>query len=225
MRKLLLLSMVIALAGLGWVSAAATAPQSTYSVEVTAIEGCSCPLFCSCYYNTEPTGGHMCRFNNAYRFAEGSHWGDVDLSGTKVWFSGDLGGEFDDGVMDWLVITHDNASSERQRAAIAEWAGIVFPVEWDSVAVRDDDLTWEVGAETAAAEMGSGMASLRLERVMPTGEQAVVLNTPYWGAQSNDGFELAKATHAFHGEEHSYSFEGRNGFIITFRNEGELGNE
>ena len=56
----------------------------TYKVTATAIEACSCPLFCSCYYNTKPTDGHMCRFNNAYKYEQGSHWGKVDLPGASV---------------------------------------------------------------------------------------------------------------------------------------------
>lgn len=222
MRRLLTVFTILVTAGVAWLAFASATP-TTYSVEATAIEGCSCPLFCSCYYNTEPSGGHACEFNNAYRFSEGSHWGDVDLSGTKVWFSGDLGSHFGDGEMDWLVVTHDRASTAEQRAAIGAWAGVVFPVQWGSVSEREDDIVWEIDAESAHAEMGSGAATMHLERVIdPHGEQALVLNTPYWGSETNDGFELAHATHAFNGDEHSYSYERRNGFVITFRNAGEI---
>lgn len=222
MRRLLTLFTILITAGVGWLALASATP-STYAVEATAIEGCSCPLFCSCYYNAEPSGGHMCQFNNAYRFSAGSHWGDVDLSGAKVWFSGDLGSHFGDGQMEWLVVTHDRASTPEQRAAIGAWAAVVFPVQWSSVSEREDDIAWEVDAKSAHAEMASGTASLHLERVIdPHGKQALVLNTPYWGSAANDGFELAHATHAFNGGEHAYSFERRNGFVITFRNDGEV---
>lgn len=223
MRRLLIVFTLVITAGIGWLAMASATPQAAFSVEATAIEGCSCPLFCSCYYNTEPSDGHMCRFNNAYRFSDGSHWGDVDLSGAKVWFSGDLGGHFGDGQMDWLVITHDRLSTPEQRAAIGQWAAMVFPVQWGSVSEREDDITWHVDETSALAEMGSGTASLQLERVIdPHGKQALVMNTPYWGADSNSGFELAHATHSFSGDAHQYSFERRNGFVITFRNEGTV---
>ncbi|HUP42172.1 MAG TPA: DUF1326 domain-containing protein, partial [Thermoanaerobaculia bacterium] len=110
MRKTLVVIVVaVALAAAGVVLA--TAGTDTYQVTATAIEACSCPLFCSCYYNAEPAGGHMCRFNNAYRFEEGSHWGDVDLSGAMVWITGDLGGHFADGTTEWAMVTFDQATT------------------------------------------------------------------------------------------------------------------
>jgi len=40
----------------------------------TVIEACSCPMFCPCYFNTEPAlkhtehgAEHFCKFNMAYR--------------------------------------------------------------------------------------------------------------------------------------------------------------
>lgn len=216
---------VLVAAGTSPVTASAdedTAPGASYDVVATALEGCSCPMFCSCYYNSEPTGGHMCQFNNAYKFHDGSHWGDVDLSGAKVWFSGDLGGDFSDMTTDWVVITFDRSLTPEHRDAIAAWAGLVFPVEWGRMETREDDIAWENGDEVAVARMASGLAELHLERILdPDGEQAVVLNTPYWGAQSNDGFELAYSVHRFDGEP-SFHHERRNGFVITFRNSGEL---
>ena len=57
------------------------------------IEGCSCPLFCTCYFGPS-ADEHMCKANNVYKFRKGSHYGDVDLSDQIVWLSLDLGGEW-----------------------------------------------------------------------------------------------------------------------------------
>lgn len=217
MRKMLLLSILIAIGGPN----AATA-DDTYDVTATAIEACSCPLFCSCYFNEEPTGGRMCRFNNAYRFEEGSRWGDVDLSGIKVWISGDLGDHFADGTTDWATITFDRTSTEEERAAINGWIGKVFPVTWKKVEVREDDITWEDGETSAHAELASGFARVDLAKVIgKDGEQATMLNTPYWAANSNTGFRLAHSTHHFEGEP-SFRFEKKNGFTITFNVQGTI---
>ena len=195
----------------------------SYDIRATAIEACSCPLFCSCYYNPEPTGGHMCEFNLAYKFEDGSHWGDTDLSGAKVWLSGDLGDHFADGTTEWAVVTLDNATSEAQRAAINNWIGRMFPVQWESVEVRTDDISWEDGAEVARAKMASGMAAVELRKVLDAdGNQATVLNTGYWGSDSNEGFLLAHSTHHFHGEAQSYEYGNHNGFMITSRVSGEV---
>ena len=52
----------------------------------TVIEACSCPMFCQCYFNTEPAlhktehgAEHFCKFNMAYKINEG-HYGKTDLA-------------------------------------------------------------------------------------------------------------------------------------------------
>ena len=46
--------------------------STTYDVSVDTIEGCSCPLFCTCYFGPS-ADEHMCRANNVYKFRKGSH--------------------------------------------------------------------------------------------------------------------------------------------------------
>jgi hypothetical protein len=222
MRRLTIWTMAAVLVGAGVALVALASGGGTYDVTATAIEACSCPLFCSCYYNAEPTGGHMCQFNNAYKFEDGSHWGDVDLSGAKIWVSGDLGSHFADGTTEWATVTFDKATTPEQRQAIQGWMGKVFPVQWGKVEIREDDITWTDSEKTADAALGSGLAKIHLDKVFdPHGEQSVVSNTAYWGANSNTGFRLAHSTHEHNGEP-SYSFEGRNGFTITLTAKGEL---
>ena len=61
----------------------------SWSMNATAIEACSCPMFCQCYFNAEPAGHgghegheaeHFCRFNNAYKINKGSY-GTTKLDG------------------------------------------------------------------------------------------------------------------------------------------------
>lgn len=209
---------VVLMAGLGL----AGDRSSTYEVSATAIEACSCPLFCSCYFNKVPTGGHHCQFNNAYRFEKGSHWGDVDLSGAKIWVSGDLGGHFGDGTTEWAVVSFDEAVTDEQKGAIDAWMKKVFQVKWGRVEVREDQISWENTDKEAKASLGSGMAKIHLAKVFDShGKQSTVTNTGYWWANSNDGFQLAKSTHEFNGKP-SYSYEDRNGFVITLHVAGEI---
>src|SRR5439155_14317150 len=80
-------------------SAAATKiVDAPWSMNATAIEACSCPMFCQCYFNTKPAGHgehaehehgangagaeHFCRFNNAYKVNRG-HYGTTKLDGAK----------------------------------------------------------------------------------------------------------------------------------------------
>src|ERR1700687_2844699 len=85
--------LVIAIAVVALLAAAPADRSKTYNVTADTIEGCSCPLFCSCYFGPS-ADEHMCEFNNVYKFRKGSHYGDVDLSDQVVWVSGDLGGEW-----------------------------------------------------------------------------------------------------------------------------------
>src|SRR5262249_57574609 len=94
----------------------------TYDVTADTIEGCSCPLFCTCYFGPS-SNEHMCMFNNVYKFRKGSHYGNVDLSDQIVWMSGDLGGEWHKkpgpGIpLAWAVVTYDKKSSKHQKQPI-----------------------------------------------------------------------------------------------------------
>ena len=40
-------------------TAAAAAPD--WAINATAIEACSCPMFCQCYFNSEPAAHHRHR--------------------------------------------------------------------------------------------------------------------------------------------------------------------
>ena len=130
MKRILLAMLVVSTALVG--TAKASPRPSTFEVTADTIEGCSCSLFCPCYFgHSEPT--HMCQFNNVYKFRKGSHYGDVDLSDQLVWLSGDLGGEWHKNPgpgmpMDWTVVTFDRRSTPEQRKAIEKVVGKVFDV-------------------------------------------------------------------------------------------------
>ena len=195
----------------------------TYDVTMETIEACSCPLFCVCYFNSEPNDPHMCEFNNVYKFTPGSHYGDVDLSGQKVWASGDLGPDgLSKGEPSWLTVTFDKSSSPAQRDAIVAVFGEVFPVKWRKVETREDDIAWEHNNGNDHAKMGSGMAEVTLKRGNweATKQPTVIKGLKYFGSDSNDGFELAKGTHYFHGKDAKYDYADHNGFFIRLHKKG-----
>ena len=218
-RPFVLLWAVVLIAGLAAVLMAGHHEEAgdhsgTYDIRATAIEACSCPLFCSCYYNPEPTGGHHCQFNMAYKF-EG-HYGDTDLTGAMVWLSGDLGDHFGDGETEWASVTFDKDTTEAQREAIGFWIGRVFPVKWaGGVTMGEDDIHWEDGDEVAHAKLASGNAEITLTKVFDAhGEQAKIVGTNYFAADSNEGFLLGHSNHYRKGEP-SYEYTNHNGFMIT----------
>jgi hypothetical protein len=199
--------------------------SKTYSIAADDIEACSCPLFCGCFFNSEPNDPHMCQFNNVFEFRKGSHYGSVDLSGVRAWLSGDLGGEaLSKGKATQAIITFDRTSSPEQREALGKIFGKMYPVSWEKMDTRVDSIEFHHTDGNDHAKMASGMAEVTLKRgnweatKMPT----VIRGLKYFAADGNDGFVLAKGTHYFHGEHLSYDYTDMNGFFVTVRMHGTL---
>jgi hypothetical protein len=96
-----------------------SAPANEWAINATAIEACSCPHFCMCYFNTHPAAHHdhgqtkhYCKFNNAYKVNH-RYYGTTSLDGAKFWITGDLGSDFSQGQMDWALVTFDKATTAR----------------------------------------------------------------------------------------------------------------
>lgn len=110
----------------------------------TVIEACSCPMFCQCYFNTEPVlhatehgAEHFCKFNIAYKVNKGQH-GDTDLAGVKFWVAGDLAASWKDGETEWAILTFQEGTTDAQKEAIKVILEHVFPVKWKSFEVMAD---------------------------------------------------------------------------------------
>ena len=225
---------VIALCAVGWVAQAGEA-ETPWHMNATIIEACSCPMFCQCYFNAEPAehaaggteghghgahgeAGHFCKFNNAFQVNAG-HYGETDLAGAKFWVAGDLGGEFDDGEMEWAVVTFDEGVSEAQRAGIAAALGHVYPVKWKSFKVAEDaKMTWSASDDEAVAKLDGGKTAEVVLKRNPgmTDEPVVIHNLRYWGVPRHDGFVLMpNEVEAWRGDDRAFEYRGTNGFMIT----------
>jgi hypothetical protein len=215
-----------ALAASVWAMAAG-GPAPQWEMNATAIEACSCPMFCQCYFNTKPAGHHehgsgekhFCRANLAYKINRG-HFGTTSLDGAKFWLANDLGGDFSKGQMDWNVLYFDRALTQPQRDGIGQIVAHLFPVKWKSntTAVADID-TWQLGDEAAHATMDGGKtAEVKLARTASAnGPGPVVLkNLRYWGAPRNDGFVMMpNEVEAYRVGPRAFEYRGTNGFVIT----------
>jgi len=204
-----------------------------WSMNATIIEACSCPMFCQCYFNPEPAGhmdhsammnhgmapsAHYCKFNNAFRVNHGSY-GATKLDGAKFWVSGDLGGDFSKGKMDWAVLTFDPAVTPAQREGVVAVLGKLYPVQWNSFTVaKDSVMDWSATKDMAAARLDGGKTA---EVVLTKGpgmsdESPVIKNLRYWGAPRNEGFVLMpNKVEAYRAGDKPFEFGGTNGFMIT----------
>jgi uncharacterized protein DUF1326 len=229
MRYTLLAAFAAALAGSGLAAPPAPAGgTSEWAANMTAIEACSCPMFCQCYFNTQPAGHagheghagaqHFCRANLAYRINKGHH-GATSLDGARFWVVTDLGGDFSKGEMDWAVLYFDKALTPAQREAIGVVAGKLFPVKWKSFKTAEATIDkWQFDKDGAHALLDGGKtAEVKLHRFQGmTNEPVIIRNLRYWGAPRNDGFVMMpNDVEAYRAGPNAFEFKGSNGFMIT----------
>jgi len=217
------LFVILALLSIG--AGDSSAPVADWSINATAIEACSCPHFCMCYFNSHPAAHHesgktehYCKFNNAYKVNNG-HYGSTDLTGAKFWLTGDLGGDFSQGQMNWVLATFDKGTSADQRKALGDILGNVFPVKWKSFNTAEGDITWVADKDQAHAALNGGKtAEIKLKRFQGmTDEPAVLKNVRYWGTPRNDGFVMMpNELEAYREGDKAFEFKGTNGFMLTF---------
>ena len=231
LRRHLLLGALVA--GLGAVGSIVIAPAVTrasspdWAMNATAIEACSCPMFCQCYFNTKPAGHggheghgakHFCKANNAYKINKG-HYGATALDGAKFWIAADLGDDFADGELDWAVLYFDKALTKEQRDAISAIAGHLFPFKWRSFKTAEGSIDkWAFTKDEAHALLDGGKTGeVKLKRFPGmTSDPIVIKNLRYWGAPRNEGFVLMpNEVEAYRVGPDAFEFKGTNGFMLT----------
>ncbi len=198
-----------------------------WSFNATAIEACTCPMFCQCYFNTEPAAhehadgenAHFCKFNMAWKVNHG-HYGDVNLEGITFWIAGDLGEGWEDGQMDWAKLHFDPSVASDQKEGISAILAPLFPAEWQSFSVEEDlRIQWQANSREATALLNNGRAGemhlIHPETAMNS-EPAVLTNIIYWGAPRHDGFVMMpNKVQAYKLGDNNFESNGTNGFMIT----------
>src|SRR5260370_22351051 len=233
--RVLLLSFLLAAAGLIYFSSFAQEKSSKSDFEMTAsyIEACSCDMFCPCYFNTHSTNhmeehhmdAHFCRANLVLKVDKG-HYKETKLDGAKVWIGSDLGSDWSTGKDSWLVANFDPSVSKEQQAALLDILTQLYSaIPFQKKAVSNTAFSWDVDTKTgvAHAKRVDGKAEVALEGVEAhkTAEDVAIRHLKYWSAQSNDGFRMWKSKHeAFEGDGHKFSYDGTNGFLITIHFSG-----
>ena len=138
----------------------------------------------------------------------------------KFWLTGDLGGDFSQGQMDWILVTFDRATTQEQRQALGDILGHVFPVKWKSFKTAEGSIdTWTFDKNQAHATLNSGKtAEVKLQRFQGmTNEPAVLTNVKYWGTPRNDGFVMMpNELERYQESPNAFEFKGTNGFMLTF---------
>lgn len=204
-------------------SFAVSAQDVPWQARLQYIEACSCDLFCPCYFNDhashQGTGAHRCTFNNVARFAAGKY-GDVNLTGLKVWLSGDLGADWaTKGQAGWLVVTFEPRATKAQKDGVMAVMTKLYPVKWESVQMDTSDIAWQISPDgkTAHAKMANGKGEVKLTRFGGTDPEkpSLINNVRYFAATWNSPFTLYHSEHYYKGFGKSYELKRANGFTIT----------
>lgn len=191
----------------------------------TVIEACSCPMFCPCYFNTEPAlrhtehgAEHFCKFNMAYKINEGYH-GDTDLAGVKFWVAGDLGNTWKDGKTEWAVVTFQSGTTEAQKDGVKTALSHIFPVKWKSFKIAEDaEIEWTATEDRAEARLAKGdRAHIILNKWQGMdGKTGVLENIAYFGAPRNNGFKMMpNEIETWKVGDRAFAYKGTTGFMIT----------
>jgi len=191
----------------------------------TVIEACSCPMFCPCYFNTEPAlkrtqhgAEHYCRFNMAYKINEG-YYGDTDLAGVKFWVAGDLGSTWKDGKTEWAIVTFQSGTTDAQKAGVKTALSHIFPVKWNTFQVAEDaDIEWTASEDRAEAKLAGGIkAHIVLNKWQGMGgETGILKNIAYFAAPRNNGFKMMpNEIETWKVGDKAFEYRGTTGFMIT----------
>ena len=102
-----------------------------------------------------------------------------------------------------------------------------YGLEWGELKVQEAPIEMTRSGDIVEATLGGGkMAAMKLKREPGADGTGVVLrNVKYFGARSNDGFELYRSIeHRADLPGHTFSYSDRNAFLISIdTREGDIG--
>lgn len=195
----------------------AAPPGPAWRMKADYVEACSCHLFCPCYFNKHAEHPY-CEFNMAVTVREG-HSGPVNLAGAKYWLTGDLGSTWGtQKKAKWVVVSFDPKTSKAQRDALAPMILKTYGLEWPELKVQEAPIAISRSGDIVEARLAGGkQAYMKLKREPGVDGKGVVLrNVKYFGATSNDGFEMYKSIeHKAAVAGHNFTYSERNAFLIT----------
>jgi hypothetical protein len=207
--------------------------EPDWSVTMTVMETCSCPVFCQCFFTGKPPvdcamnmGGNdtmtFCRFNQAYRVNHG-HFGSISLDGAMFWFAGDAGDDFAHPKLPWGVLLFDSSLTMEQRSALTAILHRIHfyrPERWKSYEIgKSAFMDWFFTPDSAKASLDGGKTAEIVLRRLDGGmnDKPVTMNNmDYFGYPRNSGFLLMpNEVEAYRVGERAFEYHGTNGLVTT----------
>ena len=207
--------------------------EPDWSVNMTVMETCSCPVFCQCFFTGKPPadcgtsmGGmdkmNFCRFNQAYKVNSG-HFGSIRLDGAKFWFAGDAGDDFAHSKLPWVVLMFDSSMTREQRnalSAILDHLHFYNPKRWTSYEIgKSTFIDWTFTSDSAKASADGGKTAEVVLRRLDGGmdnKPVTMNNMDYFGYPRNSGFLLMpNDVEAYRVGPKAFEYHGTNGLVTT----------
>jgi len=209
------------------------AAEPDWSVQMTVLESCSCPLFCQCFFTGKPPAScpmkmgaagreAFCRFNQAYKVDRG-HFGPLVLDGAMFWFAGDAGPDFARPKLPWAVLRFDSSVSRERAEALTEILHHLHfyrPERWSSYQVEQSTaMTWSFTPDIARALLDGGKVAEIVLRRLDGGmndRPVTMKNMDYFGYPRNTGFLLMpNEIEAYRAGDKPFEYRGTNGLVTT----------
>jgi hypothetical protein len=207
------------------------AASTAWALNMTALESCSCPVFCPCFFdnpvpetsstrNGRVVEEHACRFNQTFTVNQG-HVGSVPLDGVRFWYAGN-GGDMQQPQNEWAVLTFDPSVTAQQRDALLTvlhkhaW---FRPASWKTYTIGDDaPIQVSVESKGAHAALGGGaIAETRTGTMFGLqGKPVTIANLDYFGFTRNNGFILMPSeVVAWRKGDDAFEYKNTNGLLTT----------
>lgn len=211
----------------------AMAAEPDWSINMTVMETCSCPVFCQCFFTGKPPAdcnmnmgqsdnSMYCRFNQAYKVNRG-HFGSLSLDGAMFWFAGDAGEDFALPKLDWAILRFDESVTKEQKdalLAILDHLHFYRARRWKSYEIgKSGKMSWLFTEDSAKASLDGGKTAevvlRRLDGGMNT-KPVTMNNMDYFGYPRNSGFLLMpNEIEAYRDGDKPFEYKGTNGLVTT----------
>ncbi|HEV2133837.1 MAG TPA: DUF1326 domain-containing protein [Terracidiphilus sp.] len=207
------------------------AASASWSINMTVLESCSCPVFCPCFFDspvpeTSSTRQgrlvkeHACRVNQTYVVNSG-HAGSVRLDGARLWYAANAG-DFDQNKYLWAVLTFDPEVSKAQRDAlltILRMHNWYRPERWKANTVGEDaPVALSIGSKGVQASLGGGsIAETRTSTMFGLqGKPVKLSNINYFGFARNNGFVVMPSeVVAYRKGSDAFEYKHTSGLLTT----------
>ena len=198
--------------------------MTTYHVEGSLLEACSCGAPCPCWIGEDPHGG-VCDAFVAYRIEKGTI-GAVDVSGIVFALVAQIPGNVLKGNWKVVVYMSRKAKPAQKQAILDAWTGKLggplsdlAKLVGEVKGVYDVPIEYKLAKGKGTIKIGDRVQATMAPYVDAKGKPTTMLNTIFSTIPGAPAY-VAKATyHKVHIPEHGmeWSFENRNAVEGAFR--------